>query len=550
MTEPLKKSVEAFLEERKNRTLLRISTAGSVDDGKSTLIGRLLHDSKNLFEDHLSNLKKTAGTGNAGEHIDFASITDGLKAEQEQGITIDVAYRYFATPKRSFILADTPGHVQYTRNMATGASTADVAIILIDARHGVLTQTRRHSFIASLLGIPRMLVTVNKMDLKEFDQKVFDDIVAEYKAFAAVAGIKEMDFIPVSALLGDNVVDTSTNMPWYTGPSLMHYLEECTVRPPVEAGLRFPVQYVIRPNQNFRGFAGTIRSGSVRVGDKVKILPEEKTSTIDKISTFDGDPSEAVSGQAVTLTLKDEIDISRGDMIFHPDEAPLKLNDIRARLVWMNEKAGRRGSPWVIRHTTRETRGWLAEIHHLINCDTLEKDKADEFVLNDIGEVTIHTNQPLFCDPYMDNRATGSFILIDPISNDTIAAGMIVGEGEGSSQGGTGRLKSSARIIDGDDPTNREARANTMARAFLDEGLFSVVITEDMLAPMNPDSLRRWLTGLGGKGAASFGVQLLFAGGSEASLQEVLKEAGIPLLPASPETSSKGAGTRAPEATT
>jgi bifunctional enzyme CysN/CysC len=405
--------------------LLRFTTCGSVDDGKSTLIGRLLYDCKSIFEDQLEALEKSNKLrGEVG--IDLAHLTDGLRAEREQGITIDVAYRYFATPKRKFIIADTPGHVQYTRNMVTGASTADLAIILIDARLGVQTQSKRHAFIASLLGIPHLLVAVNKMDLKEYSEEVYDDIVATFKSFAEKLNIQDITFIPISALNGDNVVDESKNMPWFKGTTVLQHLENVYIASDQNlVDFRFPVQYVIRPDLNFRGFAGRVESGTIKKGEEIKVFPSGKTSTVKSIETYDGELDEAFASQAITLTLNDEIDISRGDMIVRSNNLPKVSPNFDAMLCWMIEDKLSVGKHYILRHNTREVRAFIKEVPYKIDMDTLHRQETDDFGLNDIGRVRIQAAAPIFFDPYKNNRKNGNFILIDPDTKITVAAGMI-----------------------------------------------------------------------------------------------------------------------------
>lgn len=423
-------NILAYLEQHQQKELCRFVTVGSVDDGKSTLIGRLLHDTHGIYEDQLAAVKKA--TKQDGGEVDFSLFTDGLKAEREQGITIDVAYRYFSTAKRKFIIADTPGHVQYTRNMATGASTANVAIILIDARLGVLQQSRRHAYLASLLGIPHLVVCVNKMDLEGWSKDVFEAIHTEFSAFVGKLGFSDVKFIPISAKLGDNVVSPSTNLPWYKPEdgcgTLLEYLE--TV--PVTASLnqddfRFPVQYVLRPHLNYRGFAGTIASGKVRKGDTIVSLPSGMSSQIVSIDTFDGELEEAYAPMAVTLRLADEIDVSRGDMLVHTNNHPEVAQRFKAKVVWMSEKALDRHQGYYLKHTTQFARAEIETVHFLVDLNTLEQKPANRLELNDIGEVTIACHRSLFFDPYQANRATGAFILVDPLSNNTVAAGMIEG---------------------------------------------------------------------------------------------------------------------------
>lgn len=419
-------SVEQLLKQVQSVDLLRFTTAGSVDDGKSTLIGRLLHDAKSIYEDHLATLKKDSQRIGR-EEIDFSLITDGLKAEREQGITIDVAYRHFSTPKRRFIIADTPGHEQYTRNMVTGASTANLAIVLIDARNGVLTQSKRHGFIASLLGIPHILVAVNKMDLVDYSQEVYENICAEYAEFSAKLSVKDLAFIPISALCGDNVVQRSTNMPWYDGSSLLSHLENVHI-----AGdhnlidMRFPVQYVLRPYDGFRGYCGTVASGIIRVGDKVVILPSGKNSRVQRILASNDELEYAFPPQAVTILLEDEIDISRGDMLAHPHNTPWVANELEAIMIWMSEDAMQLNRPYLIKQTTNTVRGHFSQLHYKIDPNTLHRLSTDIIGLNDIARITMSLYKPVFCDEYLRNRQTGSFIIIDAISNFTVAAGMVI----------------------------------------------------------------------------------------------------------------------------
>jgi len=406
--------------------LLRFTTAGSVDDGKSTLIGRLLFDSKGVFEDQLDAIRRTSAK-KGGEDIDLALITDGLSAEREQGITIDVAYRYFATANRKFIIADTPGHEQYTRNMVTGASTANLAIVLIDARNGVMTQSRRHGFIASLLGIPHVTVAINKMDLVNFSQEVYEKIKKDYEVFARQIGIKELEVIPISALKGDNVVKPSEHMNWYKGPTLLEYLEKVEISHDANlSDFRFPVQTVLRPNLDYRGFAGRVASGVVKKGDEITVLPSGVQSTVKAIDTFDGEIDEAFPPMSVTLRLTDEVDVSRGDMLVHPDNLPKSSNKITAELCWMVSEPLSLKKKYSIKHTTQIIKIMVTDIEYRTNINTLEKEKVDQLGLNDIARVKIQTLKPLFYDVYSKNRNTGNFILIDEITNNTVAAGMIV----------------------------------------------------------------------------------------------------------------------------
>lgn len=419
--------IDAYLALHERKELLRFITCGSVDDGKSTLIGRLLYDSKMLYEDQLAQLESESVThGTTGGKFDPALVTDGLKAEREQGITIDVAYRYFSTAKRKFIIADTPGHEQYTRNMATGASTADLAVILIDARYGVLTQTKRHSFIVSLLGIRHVVVTINKMDLVDFSQARFDEICQSYRDFAARLDLPDLHFIPISALNGDNVVDPSPSMPWYRGSTLMNFLESVYIGSDRNLeDFRFPVQYVNRPNLDFRGFCGTLASGIIRKGDEIMVLPSRRTTKVKSIVTFDGEIDEAFTPQSVTLTLTDEVDCSRGDMIVRPGNVPKVTNDFDAMLVWMSAEAMVPGKSYLFKHANQTVPGQIESLRYRVDVNSLHRSPAPDLQLNEIGRCTITLSQPIYYDPYRRNRTTGAFIIIDRISNITVAAGMI-----------------------------------------------------------------------------------------------------------------------------
>ena len=414
-----------------NMQLLRFTTAGSVDDGKSTLIGRLLYDSKSIFEDQLEAVAE-ASRSRGNEEVNLALLTDGLRAEREQGITIDVAYRYFATPKRKFIIADTPGHIQYTRNMVTGASTADLAVILVDARHGIMEQTVRHSYIASLLAIKEVVVCVNKMDLVDFSQEVFDKIVADYKEMSSSIELGNVTFIPISAKLGDNVVNKSENMPWYTGKALLDFLE--TVQLPVESedSMRLPVQYVVRPISDkfpdFRGYAGRLAEGSIKKGDKIKVYPSEMTSSVTGVYLGEKELETAVSPESVDITLSDDIDISRGDVIVAVDgKQPHMEQDVLLNVCWFRNSPMQQGKKYVIRHATQQTLGIIKEIEYKIDINTREKEYGvDKLIMNDIARVRIKTADPLIFDYYKDNRTMGSLIFIEEGTNDTVGAGMIV----------------------------------------------------------------------------------------------------------------------------
>ena len=469
--------------------LLRFSTAGSVDDGKSTLIGRLLYDSKSIFEDQLTAVEE-ASERRGDETVDLALLTDGLRAEREQKITIDVAYRYFATPNRKFIIADTPGHIQYTRNMVTGSSTAELSIILVDARKGVLTQSKRHSFIASLLRIPHILVAINKMDLVDYDQQVYNDIVRDYKDFASKLETQDITFIPISALLGDNVVEKSDNMPWYDGSTLLHHLENVNIGASRNlVDFRFPVQYVLRPHQDFRGFAGQIASGRVQPGEEVVVLPSGLESRVKEIVTLEGNLPEAAAGDSVTLTLTNEIDISRGDMIVRKNNLPQKSNQLDAIVCWMSDTPlNPKGQYWV-QHTTRLVRGFISQLHYKIDVDTMHRDPTETLGLNEIGRVQITTTAPLFYDRYQLNRSTGSFILIDVATNRTVAAGMIRGK--------------SRQVEDLVDRETEETQTKLRQQS-PDVFWETAVVTREMREKMNGHKAAVfWFTGLSGSGKST-----------------------------------------------
>lgn len=419
--------INAYLAQHERKELLRLLTCGSVDDGKSTLIGRLLFDTKMIYEDQLSAIKSDSiKSGTTGNKFDLALLTDGLQAEREQGITIDVAYRYFSTAKRKFIIADTPGHEQYTRNMATGASNCELAIILIDARHGVMTQTRRHTFIASLLGIHHLIVAVNKMDLMDFDEAVFERIKKDYLSFTSELAAGEITFIPISALNGDNVVNASEHMPWYQGPTLMHMLDNVKVSADKNfEDLRFPVQYVNRPNLNFRGYCGTIASGVVRKGDLLTVLPSGRSSRVKSIVTYDEELESAFTPMAVTMTLEDEIDISRGDLLVHSNNLPISSDLVTATLVWMSDEPLLPGKQYDFKHTSRVINGQVRSIHYKIDVNTLAQLPARVLSLNEIAVCDISFSQVLHFDAYRQNKGTGAFIVIDRLTNVTVGAGMI-----------------------------------------------------------------------------------------------------------------------------
>ncbi len=427
MSDLLSTNIEEYLKIHENKELLRFITCGSVDDGKSTLIGRLLYDSKMIFEDQLSAITKDSKkVGTTGEKVDLALLVDGLASEREQGITIDVAYRYFTTEKRKFIIADTPGHEQYTRNMATGASSADAAIILIDARYGIQTQTKRHSYITSLLGIKHIVVAINKMDLLDFNEEVYKKIKEDYIHFAKEVGINSPIFIPMSALDGDNIVNKSKKTPWYKGEPLLHILEHIEIANDINLDdFRFPVQYVNRPNLDFRGFSGTIASGIIKIGDKVVALPSNKKSTIKSIVTYDGDLDEAYAPMAVTITLNDEIDISRGDVIVKADNVPDIADEFDVHVVWMDEKPLVLGNTYEIKKGTNTISGFFEDIHYKKDVNTLEHISVDKLELNDIGYAKLVLSKRVVYDSYDINRQTGRFIIIEKYSNKTVGAGMI-----------------------------------------------------------------------------------------------------------------------------
>ncbi|MFL1464733.1 sulfate adenylyltransferase subunit CysN [Marinobacter sp. HN1S83] len=507
--------IQAYLKQHENKELLRLLTCGSVDDGKSTLIGRLLHDTKMIYEDHMASLKTdSAKMGTTGEKLDLALLVDGLQAEREQGITIDVAYRYFSTDKRKFIIADTPGHEQYTRNMATGASTAQMAILMIDARHGVLTQTRRHSYIASLLGIRHIVVAINKMDLVDFSEERFNEIKDEYLAFAAKLGLKDIRFVPISALEGDNVVNRSENTPWFTGQPLMEILETVEVsRDKNLEHFRFPVQYVNRPNLNFRGFCGTIASGVVHPGDKVMALPSRRTSTVKDIVTFEGNVEEAYIDQAVTLTLNDEIDISRGDMLVKAEDEPEVGNRFNANIVWMTDAPLETGRLYDIKLGPTFASGTVKKIHHQTDVNTLEQNtNPTALQLNEIGLCELTLSQPIAFDAYPRNHATGSFIVIDRLTNVTVGAGMIAGTASDveslepvSVEERARRLAQKPAII-ACNGKQAPALALAVERALFDQGKTTVVLSEDNAG--NAEDRRRTAQLLSAHGLIAVAVNL------------------------------------------
>jgi bifunctional enzyme CysN/CysC len=498
-SELISEDILAYLKQHENKELLRFLTCGNVDDGKSTLIGRLLYDSKMIFEDQLAAIESdSVKHGTTGDKIDLALLVDGLAAEREQGITIDVAYRYFSTEKRKFIIADTPGHEQYTRNMATGASLCDLAIILVDARYGVQTQTKRHSFIASLLGIKNVIVAVNKMDLLGFDENKFEQIQSDYLEFAKELELENIQFVPLSALDGDNVVNRSERSLWYKGKTLMEMLETVEINANRNlVNFRFPVQYVNRPNLDFRGFCGTVASGIVRPGDKVTALPSGKESTIKAIVTAEGNQQEAFSGQAVTLTLEDEIDISRGDMIVKSDDQPLTSNTINADIVWMAEDDMKPGKQYNMKFASAQNTGSISNVHHRIDVNTMEKFDADNLKLNEIGLCEVTLNKTVAFDPYKKNRASGAFIIIDRFTNVTVGAGMIVGAADES---GSGQLtavsskekadrfdqKAASIVLTG---SNKHVLAGAIDRKLFALGKAAALVSKDDIGDNSPEDI-------------------------------------------------------------
>ncbi len=479
--------ITELLRENENKDLLRFLTCGSVDDGKSTMIGRLLHDSKQIYDDHLSTLEKDSKkVGSAGEAIDFSLLLDGLKAEREQGITIDVAYRYFSTPKRKFIIADCPGHAQYTRNMATGASTANLAVVLIDARHGVVEQTKRHSFIASLLDIGHIVVAVNKMDLVDYSEEVYDKIRSDYEDFASRLQVRNIHFIPMSALMGDNIVEQSPKMPWYMGTPLLEYLQ--TVHIASDRNLidmRFPVQYVLRQDMSFRGFCGTVASGILRPGSEVRVLPSGKRTTIKSIHTFEGCVDEAYPPMAVTIATEDEVDISRGDMLVAPNNSPRVSQSFDAAVVWMSEEDLDLERHYRIKHCSTEAQAEVTDLVYRFNVNTIGRENTNTLKLNEIGRLRIETSRPLAFDPYRRNRATGNFILIDTLSNATVAAGMIL-----------------------DRSTEKDLSEKTKVSTNIREQV-SRVSHEERTARLGQSPATVWLTGLpkSGKSTIAYGLE-------------------------------------------
>jgi len=479
-------SIEQFLAQDEKKDLLRLLTAGSVDDGKSTLIGRLLHDSKRLYDDQLDALQRDSKrVGNAGEEVDYALLMDGLKAEREQGITIDVAYRYFSTSKRKFIIADTPGHEQYTRNMVTGASTAHLAIILIDARKGVITQTKRHSFLISLLGIKHVIVAVNKMDLMEYSESVFESIREDYLNFSTRLNIPDIQFIPLSALKGDNIVDRGSNMNWYTGPSIMTLLETIPITADRNfVDFRFPVQMVSRPNLNFRGYAGRLASGIVRVGEEVTVLPSGKKSKVATLETQGNQVDYAFPPQSIMLTLEDEIDISRGDMLVRANNQPHVERHFEAMLVWMDENGLDKNKQYLLKHTTQKVKARIDTIRYEVDVNTLKRSESKVLKLNQIGRCVFTVSRPLYFDSYRKNRQTGSFILIDPFTHNTSAVGMII------------------------DRMNTEKLPSNLISEVAAASKKSLITSEDRQKAYGQEPRTYWLTGLHASGKHDLGYRL------------------------------------------
>jgi bifunctional enzyme CysN/CysC len=484
--------IDSYLDRYGRREMLRLLTCGSVDDGKSTLIGRLLYDSQMVFDDVLAATKKASDRfGTTGDDIDLALLVDGLQAEREQGITIDVAYRYFATERRKFVIADTPGHVQYTRNMATGASNCDLAVILIDARHGVLEQTHRHSFLCALLGIQHFVVAINKMDLVGWSEQRFQEIRDAYSEFAARLQVRDIHFIPMSALKGENVVRRGDSMPWFQGSPLLDHLETVHVASDRNlVDLRFPVQLVVRPDLDFRGYAGTVASGVVRVGDEIAVVPSGKQSRVKSIVTFDGKVDEAFAGMAVTLTLRDEIDISRGDMLVAPNNAPPLANAVEAMAVWFADQPLRPGAKYLVKHTTAQTAAAVTDLRYRINVGTLHREQAGELRMNEIGRIRLECARPLAADAYAKNRGTGAFILIDRLTNATVGAGMIV------------ERKTA-------DDTTRRRRASADAGSNVRLQTRRQVTPAERKARLGQEPFVLWITGLprAGKSSLAYGLE-------------------------------------------
>lgn len=520
-----------YLKQHENKELLRFLTCGNVDDGKSTLIGRLLHDSKMIYEDQLAAIEKdSAKVGTTGEKIDLALLVDGLQAEREQGITIDVAYRYFSTAKRKFIIADTPGHEQYTRNMATGASTCDLAIILIDARYGVQTQTKRHSFIASLLGIKHVVVAINKMDLMDFSEARFEEIRDDYLAFAEKLNLEDIHCVPISALDGDNVVDRTERSSWYQGKTLMEILETVEIAGDKNFdNFRLPIQYVNRPNLDFRGFCGTIAAGVVKPGDSVMALPSGKTSKVERLVTYDGDLEEAFAGQSITLTLEDEIDVSRGDIIVKADDQPVVAKKLNADIVWMTEQPLIPGKPYDLKFASGASTGTVSNIHHLIDVNTLEQSQTDQVKLNEIALVEVSLEKAVPFDAYSKIHGTGAFILIDRLTNVTIGAGMIVGEASESDRVEAVSSEEKARRF-GQKPAivainavNADELVETLDRRLFDMGRLAAIGDAESAQILKAAGLIALVAG----GADGADISIAADGQSAENLIADLQEAGL-----------------------
>jgi bifunctional enzyme CysN/CysC len=534
-------SVEALLAERERKQLVRFVVVGSVDDGKSTLIGRLLYEANGLFEDQVAQAKRASKQ--RGEEIDFSLFTDGLKAEREQAITIDVAYRYFATARRKYIIADTPGHVQYTRNMVTGASTADVAIILIDARLGILPQSRRHAYLASLLGIPHLAVAINKMDLVEFDLSVFERIRDQFQQFASSLGFASVHFFPISARAGDNVVARSERMPWHAGGTILEFLENVPVGTAAAAApFRFPIQYVLRPHLDYRGFAGQVASGEVHAGDEVVVLPSGRRTRVKAIDTYDGGRASAWAPLSVALRLEDEVDVSRGDMIVRAEEAPFPTTAFEASLVWMAEKSLQPGRGYLLKHTTRLVTARVEEVRWRMDLESLEAVRSETLGLNEIGRVRIRCLKPIVAEAYARNRATGAFVLIDALTNATVAAGMVIepgGEGESRLDGGATRQVSASERrrrfghgaafvwVAGEGEEEARARAEAIEHGLFDAGIAAVAVGAS-------SEVARACSRAGLVVIVAVESSAMGEGGS-AALREQLRSAGIPLIEASGE---------------
>jgi sulfate adenylyltransferase large subunit len=532
----LPEGLNSFLEQNLSKELLRFTTAGSVDDGKSTLIGRLLHDSKAVYEDQLAAVKNSR-VNRSGRAIDFSLLTDGLRAEREQGITIDVAYRYFSTSRRKFIIADTPGHEQYTRNMATGASTADLAVILVDGTKGLLTQTRRHAYIASLLGIPSVIAAINKMDLAGYSEEIFLQLEQDFLALAKRLGIASVQCIPVSALEGDNVVTRSDKMLWYYGPSLLEHLETVVIpRPVATETLRFPIQYVIRPDASFRGFAGRIANGTIRPGDSVLALPSRQQSRVQSIVSFDGELSDAITSQSVVLKLEDEIDLSRGDMLVSPDAPPEVSKRFVATVVWLHAEPLSLNRTYLAKHAGRQVKARARRIRFRVDVNTFSEHSVNQLDMNGVASVEFETSSPLLFDPYDQNRTTGSFILIDAISNSTVGAGMIretLAEGGFARNQGTSNQEKESGVVTAEERYERHGHrpgifvvrepgaAETLERTLFNRGFETQLVRSDHA---NPAVLLPLLKALWSAGLVVVYASDASAANEQAWLEEVAGE--------------------------